>query len=245
MPTSKRSIWLTRPLEDSRSFATELRAHDITSIIAPVLHIARQPLPALAIAKPSALLITSRHAAHALAALPAEWRALPTYCVGEATERAATEQGCSNTITGSRDALALLPRITADLGSGSSVLYLAGDESRTDLAQLLTAQGVQVSTVVVYRAIAERGLGDDIRGALADKQVGSIVFFSPRSAEIACKLLKQAGLIDAARSIDAYCLSLAVAEAAGALHWRKIHACHVPTRDAMLNLIVSERNKTL
>jgi uroporphyrinogen-III synthase len=182
-------IWLTRPREDSTAFAIELTAHGIDSIIAPVLHIVRQPMPSLAIHNPAALLITSRHAAHALAELPASWRALPAYCVGSATARAASEHGLTHIIPGARDVLALLPTMTSDLAPDSHVLYLAGDETRTDVLGLLAAHHIHVSTAIVYHAIAERALNDEIRAALIDNRITAAAFFSPRSAEITCALI--------------------------------------------------------
>ena len=240
---SKTTIWLTRPREDSSSFASELVAHGMTSIIAPVLQIKREPMPAISITHPAALLITSRHATHALAALPAEWRALPAYCVGSATAQAATEYGLTRIIPGARNAMALLPHILSDIAAGSELLYLAGDETRTDVVSQLNANSIHVTTAIVYRAIAERTLNDEIRSALDQRRIDATAFFSARSAEIACKLLKQNGLTSAPAHMNAYCLSPAVATAAKAMQWGNVYTCSTPTRYAMRELIVSRERK--
>lgn len=240
---SKPVIWLNRPREDSMSFANDLAAHNVATIIAPVLSIMREPLPALTITNPAALLITSRHAAHALASLPAAWRALPAYCVGSATARAVAEFGLPHIIPGTRNALALLPQIIADIPAGSELLYLAGDETRTDVVTHLAAHSIHVTTAIVYRAIAERTLNDEIHSALSGHRVSAAAFFSPRSAEIACKMIKQNGFTAAATQMNAYCLSPAVAKAAQALPWANIHTSPIPTRHAMRELIVSRERK--
>jgi uroporphyrinogen-III synthase len=237
------TIWLTRPLEDSTSFANELAAQNIGTIIAPVLAIMRQPLPALTLTSPAALLITSRHAAHALAALPKEWLQLPAYCVGGATAQAVEHHGLTRIVAGTRNALALIPTIIADIPAGSELLYLAGDETRTDVVAQLTAENIHVTTAIVYRAVAERTLSDEIMSALSDQRVSAVAFFSARSAEIACTMMKRHGLNSTANRISAYCLSANVAAAAKAMPWAGIHTCHIPTRHAMRELIVSRERK--
>ena len=237
------TIWLTRPREDSTSFANELAAQNIAAMIAPVLHIVREAMPTLTITNPAALLITSRHAAHALAALPPEWLQLPAYCVGSATAQAAAEYGLTRIIPGARNALALLPHIVSDIPASSELLYLAGDETRTDVVTLLGKENIHVTTAIVYRAIAERTLNDEIRSALSDHRVSAAAFFSARSAEIACTMMKRNNLTSAATRMHAYCLSAAVAKAAKALPWANIYTCPTPTRHAMRELIVSRERK--
>ncbi len=236
-------IWLTRPKDDSVSVAAQLAEQDIQTIIAPVVHIV--PLPLAQIPQtPEALLLTSRHAAHALASLPSAWRALPVYCVGSSTAMAASEHGCTQVIAGTSNILALLPRIADDLGEGGALLYLSGEDVSVDAAQLLGAQGVQVHTEIVYRAVAEATLDANLREALVAGRVTGVALFSPRSAEIVCEQLNIAKLAHVTQTLEAFCFSLNVATAAAKLPWKNIHACHLPTRDAMLELIVSHARKT-
>lgn len=237
-------IWLTRPKDDSVSVAAQLAERGIQTIIAPVVHIVPLPLSQLP-QMPDALLLTSRHGAHALASLPSAWRALPVYCVGASTAMAATEHGCSQVIAGTSNILALLPRVAADLGEGGALLYLSGEDVSVDAAHLLGAQGVRVHTEIVYRAVAEPTLENNVQETLTAGSITGVAFFSPRSAEIACEQLNVAKLAHVTQTIDAFCFSLNVATAAAKLPWKNIHACHLPTRDAMLELIVSHATKTL
>jgi uroporphyrinogen-III synthase len=114
-----------------------------------------------------------------------------------------------------------------------------------DVAHLLGAQSIKVTTQIVYRAVAEPSLDATVREALAAGTITGVAFFSPRSAEIACTLMQVANLADTAKHIDAFCFSLNVATAAGKLAWKHLHACHIPTRHAMRELIVSHAAKTL
>ncbi len=228
-------IWLTRPREDSEALAAELAQYGIESVVAPVMEIHPQAFT-LPTSTPNALLLTSRHAAHALAQLPADWRALPVYCVGNATAEAARVQVFSNIIAGDADMLALLPRIADALNECDALLYLAGEEISVDVAPLLPH--ISVHQLTVYRA-------DAVEILPAELDLDAVVFFSTRSAEIANRLLQKADKIESARGIEAFCISLNVAASAGQLPWKKLRASHQPTREGLRDLIVSQLTKTL
>jgi uroporphyrinogen-III synthase len=221
------TIWLTRPQADSAALAALLHERGIPSIVAPVMRIARRhtPLPA----KPEALIMTSRHAAHAL---PEEWRDLPLYCVGKATAEAARAYGYTHIVTGESDAMELLPQIAQ-----KRLVYFSGADTTVDIVSLLAARGAVVQRIVVYDAIPEKSFSTDLRGLLEARQISGVVFFSTRTATIACSLMKEEEFTESATDIDAYCLSLAVAEAAGVLPWRSLKVSHVPTRNALLAMI--------
>lgn len=237
-------IWLTRPLPDSTSLATELDARGIRSIISPVMRI-EMLVPSIPTAHaPTALLLTSRYGVHALSHLPAQWRNLPVYCVGRATAARAQEQHFTNTITGEADALTLMETISAVLPAHSRLLYLTGDETRVDVVSLLASRNIEVEEHWAYRAHAAVELSSELRTALADQQVDGVTFFSPRSAKLACELLLKHNLDESTQSVDAFCLSLNVVQAAARLNWRMFAACHRPTRKAMVELVVSHTTKT-
>ncbi len=231
-------IWLTRPLTDSTALAEALAKHGIESIIAPVMQIESVVSPTSS-QKPDALLLTSRHAAHALLDLPRDWRALPVFAVGAATAEAARAASFTSIREGNDGVLALLPQIAAHVPAGSRVLYLAGDEVSADVVTLLGAREILVEQVTVYRAVAAASLPDALVAALARERVTGAVFFSTRSAQLAITLMTQHGITKSAAHLDTYCLSLAVAQAAGGLAWRGLHACHQPTVAAMVELVVS------
>ncbi len=235
-------IWLTRPREDSEQLAARLSSHGIDSIIAPVMQIElieTNLLNLFSHALPEAFLLTSRHAAHALEGAPEPARAVPVFCVGAATAAAVRTHGFTQVIEGEDDILSLLPRIAATLPSASRLTYLAGEHTSADVGTLLGTHAIHTDTYTCYRAVAAASLSPALHEALQTEQLTGACFFSARSAGLAQQLLTQTYPATLAASIRAYCLSLSVAEAAAALPWCTIHACHVPTRDAMVDLIVS------
>ena len=231
-------VWLTRPREDSIALARNLAAEGIASIIAPVMHIIPMPLPSLPM-RPDAILLTSRHGAHAISSLPQAWRSFPTYCVGRATAHAAMEHGATRMIAGGNNLRALLPRLIADIPAGSHLLYLSGREVSADVPHLLAKYSIHVDRQVVYQAVAVHQLPESIRTALAANRIHQVVFFSPRTAQITAQLLHDHGLSSAIANITAVCLSANIANAASAAPWASLAVAPSPTRQAMQALLVS------
>lgn len=226
------TLWLTRPTSDSETMARMLAPRGIASVIAPLTEITSCPyiLPSTT---PDAILLTSRHAA---VALPAKWSALPVYCVGEATAQAAQAAGYRHVIAGARDLLSLLPQIAATL-SGKTLFYPSAADIAVDVVSLLAARNVTVTRVITYQAVAADHLPPPVMEPLRQGTLDGAVFFSARTAEIAATLLQRAEFAETAARVDAYCLSLPVAEAAAALPWRRVHVAAVPTLAALCDSI--------
>lgn len=226
------TVWLTRPEDDSKILAEALAARGIASLVAPVMEIVISPQKKIDdAAAHEAILLTSRHAVHALSERHVQ---LPIYCVGEATAEAAKGRGYHHVITGEGDVLSLLPRIANDL-RGKSLSYLSGEDVSVDVEALLASQEVRVERSVVYRAVAAMELPVSITQAFAEQSIDAVLFFSARTAHIANTLLTNHH-VDV-RSTDAYCLSLNVAQVAAALPWRRIHVASFPSAKAMLEML--------
>jgi uroporphyrinogen-III synthase len=233
-----KKIWLTRPQEDSESLAAELA---LATIIAPVMRIAPRAIADFG-TKPEGIILTSRHALpHNL---PEDWHNLPIYCVGESTAEAARNIGFSTIVEGGGDVMLLAARIADIVKPNTSLLYLSGEETRIDLPSLLAARDIPVHSLVTYDAVAETLLSDELIRAIKQGDVGGVVFFSPRSAALAAELLNKENLTACAKDIDAFCLSVAVAGAAGSLPWRSLKVAASPNNRAMLELIRSSAIQT-
>lgn len=225
-------LWLTRPRADSEAMAATLRARGIDTILAPVMMIApcsfqlpQQP--------PASLLLTSRHAAEAL---PAAWRHVPVYAVGDATADAVRAQGYAHVIVGGGNALELLPAIVA---GQRDVLHLSGAEIKLDLAPLLASQGIALQRCVVYEAQRVTALDAALIAALRSGSVRGVVFYSPHTVRMAQQLLEEADAMAAMAQVDAFCLSLDIAQPAAALGCAAIFTCALPTQQAMMELLTT------
>lgn len=235
-------IWLTRPKADSRAMARQLRTRGVASCVAPMMEIVPewQMFRIDPKRSPAGILLTSKHAAHMLGLYPRQLNT-PIYCVGEATAAMARRWNRRNDtpiIVGEGDILALLPRIAEDL-KDKTLLYFSGEDTSVDVESLLAARSVRVERLVAYRAVAATALPKHVHQALVAKRITGVVFYSVRTAEATIARLRDAGLAEIAPTIDAYCLSLNVAQVAGALPWKRIHVAPTPTHDAMLTMIAA------
>ena len=162
--------------------------------------------------------MTSANAARALATHPrrAELVALPAFVVGRRTGEAARETGFDQITSADGDADDLVRLIKRQ--SATALLYLAGADQATDLAAALSGGSTRLDTVVVYRAVTEARLPDDVRTALASGAVDGVLHFSARSAAAFVAALAAADL-RTPLALPQFCLSSEVARplvAAGA-----------------------------
>ena len=202
-------LLLTRPEPDNERTAKALRAlgHDV--LLAPLLHIESIADADLGAAPWAAILLTSANGARAAAVHPrrGELMKLPVLAVGRSSAEAARAAGFADVSSADGDArdLAKLAR-ERFAGSKAPLLYLAGEDRSGELA----ATGVEVRTVVAYRAAKAKHLSADARDALERGTVDGVLHFSKRSVE---SYLECSSDIGAAAFTPAhYCLSERAAE---------------------------------
>lgn len=176
--------------------------------IAPVDWIAPDP------SEFDALLLTSanalRHGGNRLAA----YRALPTYCVGEATAAAALSAGFGVAGTGAQDAAALVERVPR----GLRLLHLTGRDHRPIAG---------VTELIVYDSEAI-----DPPPSLEALEGGVAMVHSPRAGA------RLAALVEARADISIAAISDAAAAACGP-GWREVTAIDAPGDGALLALAAS------
>ncbi|AJE44858.1 uroporphyrinogen-III synthase [Celeribacter indicus] len=186
-----RTLLITRPADDARRLATEIRQIDpeLVPVVAPVLEI----VP-VAFEPPGEdyelTILTSRHAAQAAAE---HFPDLTAWCVGAATAAAGEALGLATwSVDGTVEDLlaALAPR------KGARVLHLHGAHSRGALTQRLRAAGVRADDCVVY-AQEERPWSPQERAEIAHAaRMGEVIvpLYSPRSARLLGRRLRDLGI---------------------------------------------------
>lgn len=229
-------IIITRPVEDAESLAAGLRAQGHEPLIHPLLEIAFPTLAPIPLDGVAALIATSRNALKGLAANAAfdAARALPVYCVGEATAAFARQLGFSQIRVGAGTAKELLSVIAAatDPGSGA-LLYLTGEQLAFDLQAALTTQGYAVRRVTVYEAReASPASARALAAKLTQGQADAVILMSPRTASIFARALA----LIAAPSVACFCLSEAVAARLGGFPDLTIRVAKRPTEPDLLQL---------
>lgn len=214
--TRRPRLLVTRPAEDAEPLAARLRAAGFDASIEPMLDIVQRDGPALDLDGVQALLFTSANGVRSYARRTGRFDR-PAYAVGDATAAAARAVGFRHVESASGDvyALAALVRARCLPGAGA-LLHVAGSKLAGDLAGMLTDAGFAVRREALYDAVPSARLSDRTAGLLRTGALDGVLFFSPRTARSFVRLVAEAGLLDCCRTVDALCLSPAVAEAARA-----------------------------
>jgi uroporphyrinogen-III synthase len=233
-------VLVTRPKEDSTALRQELRTRGVEVQLDPMLVIQRMEDAAIDLDGAQGLLFTSSNGIRAFANLSGE-RDLPAYCVGDETARTARTEGFTNLHSAAGDVEALANYVSAhSQPENGRMVHVAGSVSAGDLAGALRAAGFSVDRIPLYEAIPADSLAEETKNAFRQGLLDGVLFFSPRTAATFVSLAKAAGLENACRTVDAYCLSAGVAQRVGELSWRRIVVAAEPTRAALLAVLGQE-----
>ena len=225
---ASRAILITRPEPGAAESARAVAALGWEAVLAPALMLTA--LPFQLAANCQAIIITSRAAARALP--PA---ALPLIAVGEASAAEARARGFVDVRAAAGDAQALAALIAATLKPEAGTLCLAvGEGYALDLASALRNKGFRVLRRVVYAARPSAALPAEARHAMREGRIHAALFTSPRSAQEAMRLLRDAGLENSAQKIIAIALSPRIAACLAALPWQEIRTASRPDHAALL-----------
>jgi uroporphyrinogen-III synthase len=213
-------LLLTRPEPDNERTAAALRAQGHQIMLAPLLRIEAVADADLGLGPFAVILLTSANGARALArhARRGELIKLPVLAVGNSTAAAARAAGFADVASAAGDARDIA-RLAAErfAGAKAPLLYLAGEDRSGEL----TAPGVAVRTVVIYRAAKAGHFPAEVRNALVKGEIDGVLHFSRRSVEAYVECAGDVGA--AAMAPVHYCLSARAAEPlrrAGAAHIR-------------------------
>ncbi len=228
----------TRPPPDAAALTDALAGRGHEAIEAPLLEIGfADPPEPLDLRGTQAVMATSANGVRALAAAT-ERRDVALFAVGEATARAAADLGFARVTRAGGDVGALADAVAAALDPGAGdLLHAAGAWVAGDLAGALARAGFAVRRITLYEARTAAVLPGAADAALRSGNADAVVFFSPRTAETFVRLVRDAGLVRACRTVSAYCLSRAVADEIAALEWRGVHVSERPDRESLLNLL--------
>lgn len=218
MPSATRRphLLVTRPAEDAEPLAARLRVEGFDASVEPMLDIVQRDGPELDLGGVQALLFTSANGVRSYVRRTGRLDR-PVYAVGDATATAARAAGFRDVESASGDVYALAALVRARCAPGAgALLHVAGSSLAGDLAGMLTESGFAVRREALYDAVPSARLSGPTAGLLRTGTLDGVLFFSPRTARSFVRLVAEAGLLDCCRTVDALCLSPAVAEAARA-----------------------------
>lgn len=184
-----------------------------------------------------AVLLTSHAGVRALAAAQPR-RDVPVFAVGDSTAALARSLDFASVDSAGGDwrALAALVRRRLD-PAGGDLVHSGGAATAGELPEVLRADGFTVRRAMLYEARPAAELPEAGREALESGTLDAVLLFSPRTATTFATLVNEADLSASCRSLDALCLSSAVADAARALAWRQVRAAARPDQESLLALL--------
>jgi uroporphyrinogen-III synthase len=219
-------VLLTRPKPQAEAFAqrmhAQLPAHEV--LIAPLTGIVTRPLKATVLAEACGVVLTSANALPALAGLSVG--AMPAYCVGEATARAARAAGF--TVSVADGDAASLRDLLLRLRPQEPLVHIHGQDLACDLSRVLTAEGITCHGIVGYEA-REVPWDGRVVTALQGAECCLLPIFSPRAARLLCDRLPP-------ERANLWPVAISAAAAAGLSPDLRGRACIAsrPDADAML-----------
>jgi uroporphyrinogen-III synthase len=232
-------LLVTRPIDEAERTTLRLRKLGHEALLAPMLRIGAIDDATWDDSGWQAVLMTSGNAARMLALHPkrAGLLSLPLFAVGGRTADAARAAGFTDVISAEGDAGDLVRLVGSRIPPrGEKLLYLAGDDRARDLPGELSAHGLAVETVVVYRAAA-CALDAQAQHAMARGGIDGVLHYSRRTAEIFVRSVNEAGLNEPAGRLVHYCLSRRVAEPLETAGFRNIRIAPQPDEDTLLGLL--------
>jgi uroporphyrinogen-III synthase len=225
-------VLVTRSAHDAGRTAERLAGLGHAACLAPVTRIVPTGDPAPE-ARCDALIVTSAHAADALAAVD---RQKPVFTVGERTADAVRSQGFADVTVADGDAVSLSRLIRGRLPPGLALLHVTARHHKEEPAASLRAAGFTMLPWQAYEAKAVEHLPEAAIAALRTGQIGAALHYSRRSADLVVRLAEEAGVASHLRAFLHLCLSADVAAPLTAAGAATLVAGD-PSEDALLRLL--------
>ena len=231
-------LLITRAAAEGVRTAAALQQQGHTILLAPLLRI-ETLAPDFSPGPWDAVIMTSANAARALRGHPRRDELLPLklFAVGRTTAQAAQACGFRDVVSADGDVSDLLNLLGESPLRTGRLLHLAGADRTVVLSAALAPAGTHVDTVVIYRAVAEARLPDEVESAFVARRIDGVLHFSARTA--AAFVTAAAAVGPTALGLPQFCLSAAVAKPLQAAGARDLRIAARPDEAALLDLIGS------
>jgi len=188
----------------------------------PLLEIHHLDDADLSLAGVQAVLLTSANGARALSRATGQ-RDVPVFAVGDATAQAARALGFTFVASAGGDVAGLADLVASELDRNAGpIVHVAARHIAGDLAGSLRARGFEIARAELYEAIPATEIDNAVQAELNAGRIDAVLFFSPRTAYTFVNLMRQAQLENACETLDAICLSHAIAKEIDAIAWRRV-----------------------
>jgi uroporphyrinogen-III synthase len=118
------------------------------------------------------------------------------------------------------------------------VFYPAGKHLSGDMAHALAPHGLMVVTSTVYDMVAQPQMPDGVPEKLELGEIGAVLVYSQRTAEIFCAATSMLSA-EARERLALICMSEKVARPLLANRFTRVHLADHPDEDAMMTLALA------
>ncbi|MFT8782433.1 uroporphyrinogen-III synthase [Acetobacter syzygii] len=228
-----RGVIITRPEPGLSESAADVARLGWVPVLAPALHVRQCVLTGLP-KQSAAVVLTSGQAVAAAAQSVA--LSVPVFAVGNATAHKARMAGFTTVWSAqgnAQDLAAMLVRQCAPVQG--SLLLLSGAGQGVELAASLRVHGFAVVRRVAYRTAPVVECPESVCHGLQAQQLGTILFFSARSAQSWLNMVRQSSMWHQLLALRAVVISAVVAQTLHKAGWTgPVQVAARPDAPAML-----------
>ena len=215
-------ILLTRPLEDCSEMILKFKSlgHQVSHL--PLLMVEKVNYDSVNFLSFGGIIFTSANAIKFLDLKSIDKKIL-CFCVGEATEKTARNNGFQNVIAAEGNVENLKELILQNFDKkDGSLIYISGETVSTDLDQQLLKVGYNVKRIVNYRTSHNKNFNEEFVKELKQKMPDIVYVYSQNSAASFLNYIKLQQLESLWMNTNLMCIGEKTSSILNEIKWKKI-----------------------
>ena len=215
-------ILLTRPLEDCSEMILKFKSlgHQVSHL--PLLIVEKVNYELINFSSFGGIIFTSANAIKFLDLKSIDKKIL-CFCVGEATEKTARNNGFQNVIAAEGNVENLKELILQNFDKkDGSLIYISGETVSTDLDQQLLKVGYNVKRIVNYRTLHNKNFNEKFVTELKQKMPDIVYVYSQNSAASFLNYIKLHQLESLWMNTNLMCIGEKTSSILNEIKWKKI-----------------------
>ena len=215
-------ILLTRPLEDCSEMILKFKSlgHQVSHL--PLLVVEKVNYDSINFPSFEGIIFTSANAIKFLDLKSIDKKIL-CFCVGEATEKTARNNGFQNVIAAEGNVENLKELILQNFDKkDGSLIYISGETVSTDLDQQLLKVGYNVKRIVNYRTSHNKNFNEEFVKELKQKMPDIVYVYSQNSAASFLNYIKLQQLESLWMNTNLMCIGEKTSSILNEIKWKKI-----------------------
>jgi uroporphyrinogen-III synthase len=215
-------ILLTRPLEDCSEMILKFKSlgHQVSHL--PLLVVEKVNYDSVNLPSFGGIIFTSANAIKFLDLKSIDKKIL-CFCVGEATEKTARNNGFQNVIAAEGNVENLKELILQNFDKkDGSLIYISGETVSTDLDQQLLKVGYNIKRIVNYRTLHNKNFNEEFVKELKQKMPDIVYVYSQNSAASFLNYIKLQQLESLWMNTNLMCIGEKTSSILNEIKWKKI-----------------------